>query len=469
MPESFFDFRSRITKPPAEADDGRLERAISVGDLTARIDAAIRGGVGGSVLVRGEISNLNAHAASGHLYFTLKDDKSCIDCVMFRGEASKLRQRPTDGQDVLISGSVRVYVQRGRYQLYCNTLTPLGRGALELKFNELQRKLEAEGLFAAEIKRPIPPYPQRIVLITSRQAAALQDMLKVFQRTPWLTPRVIHVPVQGVGAAAKIADALASVSPRDCDLVLLGRGGGSLEDLWEFNEEAVARAIRACRVPVMTGIGHEVDVSIADLAADYHAHTPTEAAQVAVARWRLAADALDGAAGRLTRSLRQTILHARQRLTNVERHETFRRPTDRIDRLRQVLDDRQRQLRAAALGTINRVRQRLTRHEHRLHAQHPTAGLLRARQRLTTAADGLAHQQRLRLTQAAGRLDGLRRELAALDPRGVLARGYSITRLKNGKPVFGPADVKAGDVLVTQVRDGTIESTARDAKQLDLF
>lgn len=469
MPESFFDFRSRVTKPPVEAEETRLERPISVADLTAKIDAAIRGGVGGSVLVRGEISNLNIHGASGHIYFTLKDDKSCIDCVMFRGEAAKLKARPTDGQDVLVSGGVRVYAQRGRYQLYCQTLTPLGRGALEIKFAELQRKLEAEGLFDPDRKRPLPTYPQRIVLITSKQAAALQDMLKVFQRTPWLKPRLIHVPVQGAGSAAKIAEALRSIREADCDLVILGRGGGSLEDLWEFNEEVVARAIVACRVPVMTGIGHEVDVSIADLVADYHAHTPTEAAQVAVARWRLAADALGNAAGRLTRALRQTVLHHRQRLTTVERHEMFRRPTDRVNRLRQLLDDRQKHLHGAVAGLVNRLRQRLARQEQRLGAQHPTANLLRARQRLSRLADGITHRQRLRLTEAGGKLEALRRELTALDPRGVLGRGYSITRLKNGKTVLSPEDVKAGDILITQVRDGTIESTAKDPKQLDLF
>ena len=469
MPESFFDFRSRITKPPAEADEARLERAISVADLTAKIDAAIRGGVGGSVLVRGEISNLNAHAASGHIYFTLKDDKSCIDCVMFRGEAAKLAARPTDGQDVLVTGGVRVYAQRGRYQLYCQTLTPLGRGALEIKFAAMQRKLEAEGLFDPDRKRPLPSYPQRIVLITSLQAAALQDMLKVFQRTPWLKPKVVHVPVQGSGSAAKIAEALRAIRESACDLVLLGRGGGSLEDLWEFNEEAVARAIVACRVPVITGIGHEVDVSIADLVADYHAHTPTEAAQVAVVRWRQAADALGTAAERLRRALRQTISNHRQRLTSVERHEMFRRPTDRLNQLRQLLDDRQKHLHAAVAGLAGRFRQALTRQEQRLAAQHPTANLLRARQRLHRVSDGFTHRHRLRLTEAAGRVEALRRELTALDPRGVLSRGYSITRLKNGQTILNPADVKPGDVLITQVRDGTIESTAKDAKQLDLF
>ena len=469
MPESFFDFRSRVTQPPADADTAKLDRAMSVADLTAKIDAALRTGVPPSVLVRGEISNLNHHAASGHIYFTLKDAKSCIDCVMFRGEAAKLKARPTDGQEVLVTGNVRVYQQRGRYQLYCQTMTPLGRGALELKFAELQRRLEAEGLFDPERKRELPPYPQRVVLITSRMAAGLQDMLKVFQRTPWLTPRLVHVPVQGVGAAAKIAEALAAVDAKTADLVILARGGGSLEDLWEFNEEAVARAVRACRVPVITGIGHEVDVSIADLAADYHAHTPTEAAQVAIARWRAADDALAGAAVRLARSLQQTIARQRQRLAAVERHEVFRRPTDRIDRLREVLDDRQRQLRARLNAAAARARLRLTSDGHRLAAQHPTAAVLRGQQRLTHVAEALTHRQRLRVAEASGRLEALRRELTALDPRGVLARGYSIMRRKDGSAVRSPGDVKAGDVVVTQVHDGAIESTVRDAKQLDLF
>ncbi|MGC4033377.1 MAG: exodeoxyribonuclease VII large subunit [Tepidisphaeraceae bacterium] len=469
MPESFFDFRSRVTKPSAEADDARLDRAISVADLTARIDIAIKQGVPASVLVRGEISNLNAHAASGHYYFTLKDAKSCIDCVMFRDAAARLLAKPVDGMEVLVSGGVRVYQQRGRYQLYCQTLTPLGRGALEIRFTQLRLKLENEGLFDPDIKRPLPAYPQKIVLITSKQAAALQDMLKVFQRTPWLTPRVIHVPVQGVGSAAKIAEALLAITPKDANVVLLGRGGGSLEDLWEFNEEAVARAVRACRVPVITGIGHEVDVSIADLAADYHAHTPTEAAQVAVANWRRAADALDNASTRLTRSLRQLVTNHRHRLTAIERHEVFRRPTDRLNRLKQVLDERQRDLRMALTGVVGTCRNRLAKHENRLHAQHPAARLSQAKERLARLSAGLGHARKLRLALAAGRLEALSRELTALDPRAVLKRGYSITRLKNGKTVLSPADVKPGDLLITQLSDGTIESTAKDSKQMDLF
>ena len=469
MPESFFDFRARVTRPDAETDDTRLDRAIGVAELTGKIDAAIRGGLPASVLVRGEISNLNVHAASGHIYFTLKDDRSCIDCVMFRGEAAKLKQRPVDGGEVLITGNVRIYTQRGRYQLYCQSMTPLGRGALELKFQQLRAKLEAEGLFDADRKRPLPAYPQRIVLVTSRQAAALQDMLKVFQRTPWLRPTLIHVPVQGVGSAAKIAEALMAVRATAADVVILGRGGGSFEDLFEFNEEAVVRAVRACAVPVVTGIGHEVDVAIADLAADYHAHTPTEAAQVVIARWRLAADVLGNASDRLRRSLRQGVVDRRQQLINIERHEMFRRPTDRIERLTQLLDDQQRQLRSAVTTVLNRTRQALAGREQRLSAQHPVGSVMRASQRVERLRVDLVHARRLRLTRATGRLEVFAAELTALDPRRVLGRGYSITRLKDGRTVTGPQDVEPGDILVTQVRDGTVESTVKDAKQFDLF
>ncbi|MGN6504440.1 MAG: exodeoxyribonuclease VII large subunit, partial [Tepidisphaeraceae bacterium] len=179
MAESFFDFQSRVTRPAAEPAESKSQRALSVADLTARIDAALRGGLPSAMLVRGEISNLNIHAASGHIYFTLKDAKSCVDCVMFRSDAARLKIRPTDGMDVLVTGSVKIYAQRGRYQFYATTLAPLGRGALELKFHQLKEKLEAEGMFAADRKRALPRYPQRIALVTSKQAAALQDMFKV--------------------------------------------------------------------------------------------------------------------------------------------------------------------------------------------------------------------------------------------------------------------------------------------------
>lgn len=473
MPESFFDFRARVTKPSASADtdEARLARAITVAELTGRIDAAIKSGLPGSMLVKGEISNLNIHRASGHIYFTLKDDRSCIDCVMFRGDAERLKVMPEDGDEVLAAGSVRVYVQRGRYQLYVTQLTPVGRGALEAKFQVLKEKLEREGLFDPDRKRTLPSYPQRIALVTSKQAAALQDMLKVFSRYPWLTLRLCHVPVQGDGSAEKIAATLNDLSRKaSVDLIILARGGGSLEDLWEFNEEIVARAIVASPIPVVTGIGHEVDVSIADLAADYHAHTPTEAAQVVVAQWKLAAVLVDTASQRLSRSLRQVIGTAGQRLLSIERHEFFRRPTDRIDRARQLLDDRERQLNATLRALADRARRRLSACESRLQAQHPRATVAILRQRVHTLATLIGRAEQASLRSRSQRMDSLEKQLVALNPTGVLSRGYSITSLKKGGQIVRDASqVKGGDVIVTQFADGKVESVARDPKQPELF
>lgn len=471
MTESFFDFRSRITKKSTQPEpaESKLDRAMSVADLTARIDGAIRSGVPGSVLVRGEISNLNIHRSSGHIYFTLKDSASCIDCVMFRSDAARLKAPPIDGMEALVTGSVRVFAQRGRYQLYATNIAALGRGALEIRFQQLKEKLEREGLFNADRKRALPQYPQRIALISSREAAGLQDMLKVFKRTPWIDVKLIHVPVQGAGASAHIARAIEQLSRGAADLAIVARGGGSLEDLWEFNEEVVARAIVSCAIPVMTGIGHEVDVSIADLVADYHAHTPTEAAQVAIAQWKQAADLVDTAAVRLRRSLQAQVQHARQRLTTIERHEVFRRPMDRIERLRQLIDDNERRLNAALGRSAANAHRTIARLEQRLHAQHPRTRVITERQKLQRLSLTLTHKATLRLVRIKGTLDAFDRQLQALSPKNVLSRGYSMTTLKNGQLVKSAKDVKRGDVLVTQVADGTIESTAKDPKQPELF
>ncbi len=303
---NFFQFREELlakgkTARPA-ADANPTTPAVS--QLTSTIERAIKSGVPASVLVRGEVSNLSLHRASGHLYFTLKDANACLDCVMFKSDAQRLKFEPTDGSEMLAGGRIGVYAQRGRYQLYVNTLSPLGKGALELAFQQLRAKLEAEGLFVAERKQLLPIYPRRILMLTSRQTAALQDMLKVLRRYPYLQLMLFHVPAQGDGSAELIADAIRFLNQKSkriapADVIVLARGGGSLEDLWEFNEECVARAIFASRIPVVTGIGHEVDVSIADLVADYHAHTPTEAAQVIVAEWNSARQAI------ATSSLRQ--------------------------------------------------------------------------------------------------------------------------------------------------------------------
>jgi exodeoxyribonuclease VII large subunit len=508
----FFEFREKLLTRNGAADAPAAAAPIAIDplapsptqpapltvtQLTAQIDRAIKAGVPASILVKGEVSNFKEHRGSGHLYFTLKDATSCIGAVMWKSDAERVKFDVRDGMELLATGRVAVYATQGKYQLYVTRLQPLGQGALELAFKQLHARLEGEGLFAFERKRPLPTYPSRIALVTGRATAAVQDMLKVLQRFPWVRLCVVNVPVQGDGAAEKIADALTRLSRPGArcgkvDVILLGRGGGSLEDLWAFNEEVVARAIAASRIPVITGIGHEVDTSIADLVADYHAHTPTEAAQVAVMHWRKAPGDVEAHAGRLHRSMRGIVQDARRRLEMIERHEAFRRPRDRVDGFRQLLDDRQRSLQLAMEGLVARLRQRiaaaeqgvaaagnerlrrdrakLARLDAALHERHPrhAAGLARARvaaldARLEAVMSNCLKRQTLKV-------DLLARHLTAVGPEQVLKRGYSITTLKKGgKVVRSIAQVQPGDRLVTRLADGEVESTAEDANQPGLF
>ena len=524
---SFFDFHERVTaradssKPAAEAKPARPNRPepLSVSALTRQIDSAIRGAIPARVHVRGELSNVSLHRASGHLYFTLKDEGACIDGVMWRSDVARLKFQPDNGMELIASGSIKVYAQRGTYQLYATSLTPLGQGALELAFQELKRKLEAEGLMDPDRKKPLPAYPTRIALVTGSTTAALADMLKVLRRYPWIRLGVYNVPVQGEGAAEKIATAIdhlsATADRSRVDLILLARGGGSLEDRWAFNEECVARAIAASCLPVVTGIGHEVDCSIADLVADYHAHTPTEAAQVAIAQWRAVAEALASAGSRLRRGLAVCLSDARQRLAAVERHETFRRPLDRVNRLRQLVDDREKSLLHAQLSRLHQLQRQVGQLAERLEERRPARVVGRMREELAAVAGRLAgamsrrlgaarrrldagverlhdrhprHAVRLhhqQLLGAAARLDrGLQNEhrrlrervealaghLQAIGPQQVLARGYSITTLKkDGHVLRSPDQLTGGEVLVTRLADGSVESVARDPKQPGLF
>src|SRR5262249_39934635 len=272
--------------------------------------------------------------------------------------------------------------------------------------------------------------PMRIVLVTSRQTAALQDMLKVLKRYPFLHVSVFHVPVQGDGASVEIAGALAALSReaargRGVDVIVLARGGGSLVDFWQFNEEIVARAIAKSTIPIVTGIGHEVDVSISDLVADYHAHTPTEAAQVIVAQWRNARDAVETIAIRSGRALRQLLADARQRLSAIERHEVFRRPLDRINQLRQFLDDRQRSLTFAVTNRLQAAGARLNRVTSRFTECHPKYRVQLHSQRLNELQTRLRSAMSRAQERNLARVMAMDAQLRALSPEAVLKRGYS--------------------------------------------
>lgn len=465
----FFDFVER-QRPASPAGDAPL----SVVELTRRIDRSIRDGLGGRVRVRGEISNLNRHAPSGHIYFTLKDAEACIDCVMFRSDAARLRFAPEDGLEVVCGGEVKVYPQRGRYQLYAAALEPVGRGALELAFEQLRARLQQEGLFDAARKRPLPRYPARVLLLTSTQTAALQDMLKVLRRFPFVRPLVMHVPVQGEGAGAAIAEALRAASRQArqiaFDVVVLARGGGSLEDLWAFNDEALARAIAGCAVPVVTGIGHEVDVSIADLVADYHAHTPTEAAQVVVSNWRTARDALETLGVRLRRETRRRIEEGRERLRGVARLSVFRRPGERLARLHQRLDEMVAALSMAVLRRGRRSAERVDRAASALLARHPRHRVALARRRLEDLQRRLQSAAQANARRQHARLEAASALLSAVSPESVLRRGFSITlRKRDGRPLRSAADAAPGERILTRLHDGEIESTVEDRRQPGLF
>jgi exodeoxyribonuclease VII large subunit len=520
---NFFDFREKLISKPAKPArvypapqatpvvppankssgtrqsklDAKLAQAMSVSQLTAWVDGVIRSGMPQSVLVKGEASNVSLNRGSGHLYFTLKDAESCVDCVMYKSDAERLKFAAQDGMEFLATGNVKVYAPKGKYQLYVTHLQPLGKGALEVAFQQLRARLEAEGLLAPERKRKLPRYPTRIALVTSREAAALHDMLKVLRRFPWLQLWVYHVPVQGDGCGARIADAIGHlnrVAARlgGVDLILLSRGGGSIEDLWGFNEESVARAIVSSNIPVVTGIGHEVDTTIADLVADYFAHTPTEAATIVTSHWRAVQEQLDSSDLRLRRALRAGIDSARQRLAIVERHETFRRPTDRVNHLRQRLDDRERSLLFAFTNRFASIRDRVVRGEQRLgtstsamlrrahdalgaHAArlaelHPRHAVRLADQRLAALDARLRCEAQASLQRRVLRVDLMQRTLEAVSPKRVLQRGYSITTIKkDGRIVRSAADVRGGERLVTRVADGEIQSTADDPKQPRLF
>jgi exodeoxyribonuclease VII large subunit len=329
MPD-FFEFREQITtrarSTPAAVAGKIIESAdsatLTVSQLSSQIERAIRGGLPNTLTVRGEVSRPKVHPASGHLFFTLKDAGACIDAVMWKSDLARVKFQVENGLELLVSGTVKVFAPQGKYQLYANRLQPVGAGALELALKQMRAKLEAEGLFADDRKRPLPRFPRRIAIVTSRSTAALQDVLKILRRFPFLDLFLLHVPVQGEGAGQHIAAALRHLSDRQAsiggiDLIVLTRGGGSLEDLWQFNEECVARAIAASTIPIITGIGHDIDISIADLVADHHAHTPTEAATVAVMHWLRAIETVRVSSARLNSFCAARIATARNRLMSI--------------------------------------------------------------------------------------------------------------------------------------------------------
>jgi exodeoxyribonuclease VII large subunit len=438
------------------------ERVYTVAALIAEVNALLNQGFSG-IQVEAEVTNAST-SGRGHAYFTLRDDTAALDCVMWSSRARRLKFELEDGLAVLALGSLTIYPQRGRFQMVVDDIQPQGVGALQLAFEQLKKKLEAEGLFAAERKQPLPALPNRIGIVTSATGAALQDMLKVLRRFSNLEVIVAPAMVQGEGAAAEIAAAVTRlVASERVNVIIVGRGGGSLEDLWAFNEEAVARAIAASPIPVISGVGHEVDFTIADFVADLRATTPTQAAELVVGRLEEQDRRLADARALLIRDFDRSLALARTRLAGLAGSSGLARVPQRVRLLRQRLQQGLR-LKPALRRIFSAAESRLElalRGLQRLPARIAAGG---HRRLLTSRKEQLTQLTVARVARLRARVDAGERALGHLGPTKVLERGYSITSLEGSTtPLRDAARVHGGQTLVTRLARGEVLSLVRNA------
>jgi exodeoxyribonuclease VII large subunit len=448
-----------MSKPPkSQWDFGELfpaaatRKVLSVSELTSQVRSLLEKHIG-QVWVSGEVTNLRAQS-SGHLYFTLKDGGAQLSCVLFSREKVSQRGLLADGQKVLLQGDLTVYEPRGQYQMIVRAVELQGIGALQVAFEKLKQKLTTEGLFAPERKRPLPLYPRRIGLVTSPTGAAIRDVLHVIQRrNPSLEIILVPVRVQGTGAAEEIAAAIqllndygrhyekvtpAGDSSNELDLILITRGGGSLEDLWAFNEEIVARAIFESAIPVVSAVGHEIDFTIADFVADLRAATPSAAAEIITENYVASRDFIGEAALRLQRAARRGLAVSMESVATLSARLTRVHPRRRLDESLQRLDD----LQSSLLRNLKSAARSRT-----LIFENVAGRFSRAK-------------PSLRIKTRRESLRQFERRLNSLGPEQVLARGYSITMDAASGAVLRQSDeVKAGQKLKTRLKKGELSST----------
>jgi len=409
------------------------------------------------VWVEGEISNFS-RPSSGHMYFTLKDSNAQVRCAMFKGRNMYLRFKPQDGQHVLIRARISLYEARGEFQLIAEHMEEAGAGALQREFNELKAKLAAEGLFDEDLKRELPELPTRIGVITSPTGAAIRDVLSVLQRRFPAIPVLIYpVPVQGEGSAQKIAATLKLASKRkECDVLLLVRGGGSLEDLWSFNEEIVARAIVDCDIPVVCGVGHETDVTIADFAADVRAPTPSAAAELVSPDQDSYVQSFGYYQQRLQQRMNEYLRHALKQLQWLQQRLTLQHPLTRMQQQAQRLDDLQQRLILAQKYFLDRQRHQLQHLMARLQVVSPQHALRQKQQHLANLMQRLPRAMQQRLQQQCQRLAALSRTLHAVSPLQTLGRGYAIATNEQGKSITDSRQFEIGDIVKVRLHKGGI-------------
>ncbi|EGQ9123158.1 exodeoxyribonuclease VII large subunit [Vibrio parahaemolyticus] len=414
----------------------------------------------GIVWLVGEISNFSA-PVSGHWYLTLKDSRAQVKCAMFRGNNRRVTFKPANGNQVLVKARLSLYEPRGDYQLIIESMQPEGDGRLQQEFEELKMKLAAEGLFAQTNKLPLPEHPKRVGIITSKTGAALYDILDVLKRRDPSLPVVIYpTMVQGDDAAIQIAQAIGRANSRnECDVLIVGRGGGSLEDLWCFNNEILARTIAASQIPIISAVGHEVDITIADFVADVRAPTPSAAAEL-VSRDNSHKDqSLVAKQHKLASAMRYYLAQQKQQSAQLLHRLERQHPSYQLQHQSQQLDELDMRLRRAMQHFIDTRQQAVERKHHRLQLNSPAKHLAQQKSRLERVEHKLLDAMDRKLLTMRHQLAIAAEKLDTVSPLATLKRGYSITQTEQGKVVRSADDVKTGDLLVTRLANGEIHST----------
>ena len=411
-----------------------------------------------SIYIRGEISNFTNHLRTGHFYFTLKDARTSIKAVMFKWNASRLRFMPQNGMSVIIFGSVQLFERDGICQIICADMQPDGLGALYMAFEQLKERLGREGLFDPGHKKPLPQYPEKIAVVTAKTGAAIQDIIHILSRR-WPLGELILCPalVQGEGAPASIVSALQLAETVSPDVIIVGRGGGSLEDLWAFNDERVARAVYTCRVPVISAVGHETDYTICDLVADLRAPTPSAAAELCAPDISGLRREVAEIAESLNRCLSDRIRLEGSRVAAVQKRLAVSSPETQLERRMEKVEHLEKRMRTAAQTIQSAASARVAAAAYRLRTHSPEGKIRKGEGDLVASAVRLRAAMAGRIGAAERQLIGNAARLEGLSPMRVLARGYTLTTTQDGQP----ADLKKlqpGDRLMTRFADGTAES-----------
>ncbi len=436
---------------------GSERKIYTVAEVNRKARMVLESGIG-EIWVEGELSRVTIHS-SGHWYFTLKDEGAAVSCAMFRNDNARVTFRPKDGLKVQLYARPSVFESSGRYQLIASEMEEGGKGTLQEQFEKLKIRLAAEGLFDADRKKPLPLLPRKIGVVTSPTGAAIRDIINVLtRRYPNIRILLIPVKVQGAGAEKGIVKAIDYLNTRDdIDVMIVGRGGGSIEDLWNFNEEVVARAIARSEVPVISAVGHEIDFTIADFVADVRAPTPSAAAELAVQEKTTLEDAVSRLERTLTERLQQLVRDFHQRVDLASNSYVFREPGNLVRQHRQSIRAMETRMADLMKLGIQHRTQRLAAANvlitHRLQA-----GVQQARQQIDRLGLTLHHRVESRSEQVRQRLQRLESQLRMLSPLAVLGRGYSLTRKPDGTLVKSTAMVHVGERLVTQLADGKVVS-----------